>query len=693
MSSDDCAGLSSSACSCCSSPRCTCRSATTWPRVYTGDRHWRVERALYRVVRVDPDSEQRWTGYAAALLAFSFLSVVLLYLLQRLQGLLPLSLGRGAVEPGIAFNTAISFVTNTNWQSYVPETVMGHLVQMAGLTVQNFVSAAVGMAVAVALVRGFARASTDRIGNFWVDLTRGVTRVLLPISFVAAIVLVALGVTMSLRAGVDVTGVDGGSSTIALAPTASQEAIKELGTNGGGIFNANSAHPFENPNGADQPAGDLPAAGHPGLPDPRVRGHGARHPAGPRPARRDERAVGRAARRRVVGRDAPERPRGARRGRGAGGQGGPVRHPASVLFAVSTTGTSTGAVNSLHDSYTGLGGGVTLLNMLLGEVAPGGVGAGLYGILVLAVIAVFLAGLMVGRTPEYLGKKLGRTEVTAAAIAILAMPTVVLLGTGAALAQPGELDAALANTGAHGLSEVLYAYASAGNNNGSAFAGLTVTSPFFQTTLGLAMLFGRFVPILAVLALAGSVAAQKRVEPGAGTLPTNGAAVRRPRRRHGRPRRRPHLLPGPGPRADRGGPRMTTPHPRPVDRRPPAPARRTDRARRRRGRVPPRQLWRSLPDALRKLDPRTQLRNPVMFVVWVGSVLVTGLAVADPSVFSWLIARLAVVHRPVRQPRRGRRRGPRQGPGRQPAPDPHRDRRPPAARRRRAPRSRCRAPR
>ena len=310
-----------------------------------------------------------------------------------------------------------------------------------------------------------------------------------------------------------------------------------------------------------------------------------------------------------------------------------------MLFAVSTTGTSTGAVNSLHDSYTGLGGGVTLLNMLLGEVAPGGVGAGLYGILVLAVIAVFLAGLMVGRTPEYLGKKLGRTEVTAAAIAILAMPTVVLLGAGAALAQPGELDAALANDGAHGLSEVLYAYASAGNNNGSAFAGLTVTSPFFQTTLGLAMLFGRFVPILAVLALAGSLAAQKRVEPGAGTLPTHGAAVRRAGRRHGRPRRRPHLLPGAGPRADRGGPGMsTTPTlDRSIVDRQHLHAERTGRAVGA-GAFAPRQLWHSLPAALRKLDPRTQLRNPVMFVVWVGSVLVTGLAVADPSVFSWLIA-------------------------------------------------------
>jgi potassium-transporting ATPase potassium-binding subunit len=491
-------------------------------RVYSDRRHWRVERAVYRVVRVDPDSEQRWTGYAAALLAFSFLSVVLLYLLQRLQALLPLSLDRGPVDPGIAFNTAVSFVTNTNWQSYVPETVMGHLVQMTGLTVQNFVSAAVGMAVAVALVRGFIRAGSDRIGNFWVDLTRSVTRVLLPISFVAAIALVALGVTMSLRSGVDVTGVDGQQSTIALAPTASQEAIKELGTNGGGIYNANSAHPFENPNALANlleiflllviPVCLTRAFGV--MVGDRRQGHvllavmgvlwggllavawwAETHPNGP-----------------------------ATLAAGAALEGKEIRFgiPGSVLFAVSTTGTSTGAVNSLHDSYTGLGGGVVLLNILLGEVAPGGVGAGLYGILVLAVIAVFLAGLMVGRTPEYLGKKLGRAEVTAAAISLLAMPTVVLLGTGAALAQPAELSTALANSGAHGLSEVLYAYASAGNNNGSAFAGLTVTSPFFQSTLALAMLFGRFIPILAVLALAGSLAAQRRVEPGAGTLPTTG---------------------------------------------------------------------------------------------------------------------------------------------------------------------------
>lgn len=490
--------------------------------VYSDGKHWRVERFVYRLVRVDPDAEQRWTGYATALLAFSFLSIVLLYLLQRLQGLLPLGLDRGPVEPGIAFNTAVSFVTNTNWQSYVPETVMGHLVQMAGLTVQNFVSAAVGMGVAAALVRGFVRASSDRIGNFWVDLVRGTFRVLLPISFVAAIVLVALGVTMSLRAGVDVTGVDGAQNTIALAPAASQEAIKELGTNGGGIWGGNSAHPFENPNGISnlleiflilvipvcftRAFGVMVRDARQGSVLLAVMGvlwggllavawWAETHPNGP-----------------------------ATLLAGAATEGKEVRFgiPSSVLFAVSTTGTSTGAVNSLHDSYTGLGGGVVLLNMLLGEVAPGGVGAGLYGILVLAVIAVFLAGLMVGRTPEYLGKKLGRAQVTAAAISLLAMPTVVLLGAGAALSQPGELDAALANSGEHGLSEVLYAYASTGNNNGSAFAGLAVTSPFFQSTLALAMLFGRFVPILAVLALAGSLAAQKRVEPGAGTLPTNG---------------------------------------------------------------------------------------------------------------------------------------------------------------------------
>jgi K+-transporting ATPase ATPase A chain len=495
-------------------------------RSYSSEQHWRVERALYRLVRVDPDTEQRWSVYAAGVLGFSFVSIVFVYLLQRLQPFLPLGFGRGVdgdtVPASMAFNTAVSFVTNTNWQSYVPETVLGHTVQMAGLTVQNLVSAAVGMAVAVALVRGFARSATDRIGNFWVDLTRGTIRILLPIAFISAIVLVALGVTMSLRSGVDITSVDGSQHTLPLAPAASQEAIKELGTNGGGIFNANSAHPFENPNALTnlleiflllvipvaltRTFGVMVGNKRQGLVLVAVMGLiwavlltiawlSESFPNGP-----------------------------AAQAAGAAMEGKEVRFgiPSSILFGVSTTGTSTGAVNSLHDSYTGGAGGVTLLNMLLGEVAPGGVGAGLYGILVLAITAVFLAGLMVGRTPEYLGKKLGRVQITTAAVALLTMPTLVLLGAGLAIALPSMLDA-LNNEGSHGFSEVLYAYASASNNNGSAFAGITVTSDFFQTTLGLAMLFGRFVPILAVLALAGSLAQQRRVPAGAGTLPTDGA--------------------------------------------------------------------------------------------------------------------------------------------------------------------------
>ncbi|GAB3477761.1 potassium-transporting ATPase subunit KdpA [Amycolatopsis cihanbeyliensis] len=489
-------------------------------RVYSSERHSRIERLAYRLFRVDPESQQRWTTYALGVLGFSFVSIVLLYLMQRLQPLLPFDFGRGAVDPGMAFNTAVSFVTNTNWQSYSGEEVLGHSVQMAGLTVQNFLSASVGMAIAIALIRGFVRAGTDRLGNFWVDLTRGTVRVLLPMAFVFAILLIAFGVVQSLSAGVAVQGPDGARNTIALAPAASQEVIKELGTNGGGIFNANSSHPFENPNGwtnaieiflllvipvsLTRTFGTLVGNRRQGYVLLSVMGAiwavmlsiawwAETHPNGP-----------------------------AALLAGANMEGKEVRFGlgASALFATSTTGTSTGAVNSMHDSFTGLGGFVPLLNMLFGEVAPGGVGAGMYGILVLAVIAMFLAGLMVGRTPEYLGKKLGRREVTCAAIAILAMPTVVLLGTGAALLMPGELSAALTNNGSHGLSEVLYAYTSAGNNNGSAFAGLTVTSDWYQSSLGVAMLLGRFVPILAVLCLAGSLAARRKVPVTAGTLPT-----------------------------------------------------------------------------------------------------------------------------------------------------------------------------
>ncbi|MGH3772412.1 MAG: potassium-transporting ATPase subunit KdpA [Pseudonocardiaceae bacterium] len=491
-------------------------------RVYAAPTHLRAEQVIYRLIRVDPDADQRWTTYAAGVLGLSAVSIVLLFLLQRVQSFLPLNLGRGDVEPGIAFNTAVSFVTNTNWQSYVPERVMGHLVQLAGLTVQNFLSSAVGMAVAVALIRGFVRSRTDRLGNFWVDLTRGVVRILLPLSLLGAIVLIIGGVAMSLRAGAAVTGLDGHRSTIALAPTASQEVIKELGTNGGGIFNANSAHPFENPTSwtnlfeiflllvipvsLTRTFGRMVGNVRQGYVLVTVMAvlwvtvlaaawWAETHPNGP-----------------------------ATRAAGIAMEGKEVRFgiPSSVLFAISTTGTSTGAVNSMHDSYTGLGGGMALLHMLLGEVSPGGTGTGLYGLLVVAVIAVFLAGLMVGRTPEYLGKKLGRREVTAASISILTMPAVVLGGAGVALALPSTLGA-LTNSGAHGLSEVVYAYASAGNNNGSAFAGLTVTSGFFQSTLAVAMVFGRFIPILAVLCLAGSLARQTTVPVTAGTLPTTGA--------------------------------------------------------------------------------------------------------------------------------------------------------------------------
>jgi K+-transporting ATPase ATPase A chain len=489
--------------------------------IFTTAKHWKLERVFYRLVRVDPDAEQRWSTYGGSMLAFSFVGVVLLYLFQRLQAVLPWSLGHAAVVPSMSFNTAVSFVTNTNWQSYVPESTLGDWVPMAGLTVQNFLSAAVGLAIAIALVRGFVRSRTDKLGNFWVDLTRGTVRLLLPISFVFALVLLAFGVVQSLRAGTTVTTLDGLKHTIALAPAASEESIKELGTNGGGIFNANSAHPFENPNAwtnlielflilmipvsLTRTFGVMVGNKKQGYTLLSVMGvlwglmlavvwWSETHPNGPAALL-------------------------------AGGnlEGTETRFgiPGSSLFVDTTTGTSTGAINAAHDSLTGLSGGGALLNMMFSEMTPGGVGTGLYSILVMAIVAVFLAGLMVGRTPEYLGKKLGRREVTMASIAMLAMPLLVLVFTGLAIALPATASA-MENSGAHGFSEVLYAYTSAANNNGSAFAGITVTSNFFQSTLGVAMLLGRFVPILAVLCLAGSLARQKTVPESAGTLPTTG---------------------------------------------------------------------------------------------------------------------------------------------------------------------------
>ncbi|GAB3687801.1 potassium-transporting ATPase subunit KdpA [Angustibacter aerolatus] len=489
-------------------------------RVYEGTRHLRVERAAYRLMGVDPDADQRWTTYLRSVLAFSLVSVLGLYLLQRVQQHLWLSLGFDPVRPDQAWNTAISFVTNTNWQSYSGEQTMGHLVQMAGLAVQNFVSAAVGMSVAIALVRGFARQRTDRLGSFWADLVRGSLRILLPLSFVAAVVMLFGGVVQNLHGFTDATTLAGAAQRIPGGPVASQEAIKELGTNGGGFFNANSAHPFEGPTAWVSLLQVFLMLVIP-FSLPRTFGRMVR----------DERqglaiagvmATPWTAAVLLLTWAESAHPGTALRLAGAATEGKEVRFgvPLSTLFAGSTTLTSTGAVNSFHDSFTALGGGLTLFDMMLGEIAPGGVGSGLYGMLVLAVVAVFVAGLMVGRTPEYLRKKIGPREMKLASLYILSTPAVVLSGTAVAMAMPGQ-RAGMLNDGPHGLSEVLYAFTSAGNNNGSAFGGLTVNTVWYDTALGLAMLLGRFVPIVLVLALAGSLARQQAVPVTAGTLPTH----------------------------------------------------------------------------------------------------------------------------------------------------------------------------
>jgi K+-transporting ATPase ATPase A chain len=489
--------------------------------VFTSSRHLRLERWLYRAAGVDPESEQRWSGYARSLLALSVVGVLLLFALQRLQAALPWSRELPGVPPFTAWNTAASFVTNTNWQSYSGEAVMGHLVQMAGLAVQNFVSAAVGIAVAVALVRGFARSQTDRLGNFWVDATRAVVRVLLPLALVAAVVLLLGGVVQNLAADQTIPTLSGATQTIVGGPVASQEAVKELGTNGGGFFNANSAHPFEGPSAWVSLLQvllllvipfSLPRAFGRMVGDVRqgraiLAVMGALWLA----------AVGLATWAELAGAGAV--PQAA----GAAMEGKEVRfgEGLSALFAASTTGTSTGAVNSFHDSFTAAGGAVTLANMMLGEISPGGVGSGLYGMLVLAVLAVFLAGLMVGRTPEYLGKKIGRREVTTVALYVLTMPTLLLVGAALTAAAPTLREASVQDPGPHGLSEILYAYASAANNNGSAFAGFNAATDYQNVVLGVVMVLGRFVPILLVLALAGSLAGQRPVPVTKGSLPTH----------------------------------------------------------------------------------------------------------------------------------------------------------------------------
>ncbi|WP_375424125.1 potassium-transporting ATPase subunit KdpA [uncultured Friedmanniella sp.] len=487
--------------------------------VLTPARHNRAERVTYRLIGVDPDGQQDARSYTLAVLGFSAVSIVVLFAILVGQAHLPYSRGLAGMPWDMALNTAVSFVTNTNWQSYAGESTLGYTAQMAGLAVQNFASAAVGIAVAGALIRGFLARRTGDLGNFWVDLTRVTYRVLVPLSVVFAVALIAGGVIQNFAPDHTLTTLAGGTQTLPGGPVASQEAIKELGTNGGGFFNANSAHPYENPN----PVTNflqifsllvIPVAltrtlgtmlGH------RRQGHAVLAAMavlwGAALALTTWAEVG-------THGLAPQAAGAAMEGKET--QFGTW---ASALFAVSTTGTSTGAINAQHDSLTAAGGGTVLVHMLLGEVSPGGTGSGLYGILVAAVLTTFVAGLMVGRTPELLGKKIGAREMTYVALYVLATPALVLLGLGVAMALKSTPDA-MNNAGAHGLSEVFYAYASAANNNGSAFAGITVTSTFFQLTLALAMLAGRLAPIVLVLALAGSLAKAGPVPVTAGTLPT-----------------------------------------------------------------------------------------------------------------------------------------------------------------------------
>jgi K+-transporting ATPase ATPase A chain len=489
-------------------------------RAITSSKPLRIEKISYRIIGANPAAQQTWGGYARSVLAFSAVGILFLYAFQRLQQHLWLSLGLGPVAPGQAWNTAVSFVTNTNWQSYSGESTMGHLVQMSGLAVQNFVSAAVGVAVAIALVRGFARSSSGELGNFWVDLIRISLRVLLPVAAIAAVVFIAGGVVQNLSGGTEVTTVAGATQTITGGPVAGQEAIKELGTNGGGFYNANSAHPFENPTAWTNWIQLFLILLIP-FTLPRVFGRmvGDKRQGLAIAGIMAIIAVGS-----VVALNGLQLTHGGTvpQAVGAATEGTESRFGVSqsATYAAVTTLTSTGAVNSFHDSYTSLGGMVTMLNMMLGEVAPGGAGSGLYGLLILAVLTVFVAGLMVGRTPEYLGKKIGAREIKFASLYLLTTPALVLIGTAIAMSVPSA-RASMLNTGAHGLSEVLYAFTSASNNNGSAFAGIGVDTGFYNTILGLCMLLGRLLPLIFVLGLAGSLARQAPVPASAGTLKTH----------------------------------------------------------------------------------------------------------------------------------------------------------------------------
>ncbi len=500
-------------------------------RVFNGERtllSWifgPVERGLYAIAGTSEREEQHWTTYTAALLFFNLAGFLLLYILQRLQGALPFNpAGMAAVPPELAFNTAASFMTNTNWQNYGGESTMSYLVQMAGLTVQNFVSAATGVAIAVALIRGFSRASVKSIGNFWVDLTRATLYVLLPLCVVLTLVYVYLGMPQTLDAYVEATTLEGVRQTIAVGPVASQVAIKMLGTNGGGFFNANAAHPFENPDAISNliQMVSIFAIGA-ALTNVFGRMVGNQRQGGAIFA-----TMGVLFLAGVVvcyWAEAAGNPLVHALGlEGGNMEGKEVRFGISLsaLFAVITTAASCGAVNAMHDSFTALGGLIPLINMELGEIIVGGVGAGFYGILLFVVLAIFVAGLMVGRTPEYLGKKIEAKEVKMAVLAILCLPLAMLVLTAIAVLLPHAV-ASIANPGPHGFSEILYAYTSAAANNGSAFGGLTGNTTWYNITLGIAMLMGRFLVIIPALAIAGSLVAKKTVPASAGTFPTDGA--------------------------------------------------------------------------------------------------------------------------------------------------------------------------
>jgi K+-transporting ATPase ATPase A chain len=490
-----------------------------------------LERGLYRVSGVDETQEQHWVTYAVAMLAFTFAGFVVLYALQRLQAVLPFNpQGLDPVSADLAFNTSVSFVTNTNWQSYVPETTMSYLVQMAGLTVHNFVSAATGIALAVALIRGFSRRSANTIGNFWVDMTRCTLYILLPIAIVVTLVFVGLGMPQNLNAYTEVTTLEGAKQIIAQGPVASQEVIKLLGTNGGGFFNANSAHPFENPSALTNLIQMLLIFSI-GAALTNVFGRMVGNQrqgwaifavmfvlfmAGTTTAYWAESAGNPAFAALHVDQTASALQSGGNM------EGKEVRFGMahSALFTTVTTDASCGAVNNMHDSLLPIAGMVPTVNMMLGEIIFGGVGSGLYGMLLFVIIAMFVAGLMVGRTPEYLGKKLEAKEVKMAILGILILPFSMLGFTALAVVLPVGTGA-LANAGPHGFSEALYAYVSTTANNGSAFAGLSANVPFWNTTLGLAMFMGRFLMIIPMLAIAGSLVRKKIVPVSAGTFPTD----------------------------------------------------------------------------------------------------------------------------------------------------------------------------